>query len=49
MSGSSVYESSAQDTEKHGKYGSGAPLSSFPMPLVVVPGEHGGCLSSVSE
>ena len=37
LSGSSVNESCAQDTEqKHGKHGSGAPLSSFPLLLVVV-------------
>ena len=35
----------AQDTEqKHGKHGSGAPLSSFLL-LFVVRSEHGGCLS----
>ena len=40
----------AQDTEqKHGKHGSGAPLSSFPLLLVVVLAEHGGCLSSVDR
>ena len=47
LSGSSVNGSCAQDTEqKHGKHGSGAPLSSFPLLLVVVLAEHGGCLSS---
>ena len=41
LSGSSVNESCAQDTEqKHGKHGSGAPLSSFPQLLVVVLAEH---------
>ena len=36
-SGSSVNESCAQDTkQKHCKHGSGAPLSSFPLILVVV-------------
>ena len=50
LSGSSVNESSAQDTEqKHDKHGSGAPLSSFLLLLVVVLAEHGGCLSSVSS
>ena len=50
LSGSSVYESCAQDTEqKHGKHGSGAPLSSCPLLLVVVLAEHGGCLSSVDR
>ena len=50
LSGSSVNESCAQDTEqKHGKHGSGAPLSSFPLLLVVVLAEHGGCLSSVDR
>ena len=40
----------AQDTEqKHGKHGSGAPLSSFPLLLVVVLAEHGGCLSFVDR
>ena len=40
----------AQDTEqKHGKLGSGAPLSSFLLILVVVLAEHGGCLSSVDR
>ena len=40
----------AQDTEqKHGKDGSGAPLSSFLVLLVVVLAEHGGCLSSVDR
>ena len=40
----------AQDTEqKHGKHGSGTPLSSFPLLLVVVLAEHGGCLSSVDR
>ena len=40
----------AQDTEqKHGKHGGGAPLSSFPLLLVVVLAEHGGCLSSVDR
>ena len=40
----------AQDTEqKHGKHGSGAPLSSFRLLLVVVLAEHGGCLSSVDR
>ena len=40
----------AQDTEqKHGKHGSGAPLSSFPLLLVVVLAEHGGCLASVDR
>ena len=43
-------QSVAQDTEqKHGKHGSGAPLSSFPLLLVVVLAEHGGCLSSVDR
>ena len=47
LSGSSMNESCAQDTEqKHGKHGSGAPLSSFPLLLVVVLAKHGGCLSS---
>ena len=50
LSGSSVNESCAQDTEqKHGKHGSGAPLNSFPLLLVVVLAEHGGCLSSVDR
>ena len=50
LSDSSVNESSAQDTEqKHGKHGCGAPLSSFPLLLVVVLAEHGGCLSSVDR
>ena len=50
LSGSSVNESCAQDTEqKHGKHGSGAPLSSFPLILVVVLAEHGGRLSSVDR
>ena len=50
LSGSSVNESCAQDTEqKHGEHGSGAPLSSFPVLLVVVLAEHGGCLSSVDR
>ena len=50
LSGSSVNESCAQDTEqKHGKHGGGAPLSSFPLLLVVVFAEHGGCLSSVDR
>ena len=50
LSGSSVNESCAQDTEqKHGKHDSGAPLSSFPLLLVVVLAEHGGCLSSVDR
>ena len=40
----------AQDTEqKHGKHGSGAPLSSFPLILAVVFTEHGGRLSSVDR
>ena len=40
----------AQDTEqKHGKHGSGALLSSFPLLLVVVLAEHCGCLSSVDR
>ena len=40
----------AQDTEqKHGKDGSGAPLSSFPLILAVVLAEHGGRLSSVDR
>ena len=40
----------AQDTEqKHGKHGSGALLSSFPLLLGVVLAEHGGCLSSVDR
>ena len=40
----------AQDTEqKHGKHGSGAPLSSFPLILAVVLAEHGGRLSSVDR
>ena len=43
-------ESCAQDTEqKHGKHGSGASLSSFPLILVVVLAEHSGCLSSVDR
>ena len=43
-------QSVAQDTEqKHGKHGSGAPLSSFPLLLRVVLAEHGGCLSSVDR
>ena len=47
---SSTHESCAQDTEeKHGKHGSGALLSSFPLLLVVVLAEHGGCLSSVDR
>ena len=47
---SSVNESCAQDTEqKHGKHGSGAPLSSFPLILAVVLAEHGGRLSSVDR
>ena len=38
----------AQDTEqKHGKHGGGAPLSSFPLLLVVVLAKHAGCLSFV--
>ena len=50
LSGSSVKESCAQDTEqKHGKHASGALLSSFPLLLVVVLAEHGGCLSSVDR
>ena len=50
LSGSSVNESCAQDTEQqHGKHGSGALLSSFPVLLVVVLAEHGGCLSSVDR
>ena len=50
LSGSSVYESCAQDTEQiHGKHGSGALLSSFPLLHVVVLVEHGGCLSSVDR
>ena len=50
LSGSSVYKSCAQDTEqKHGQHGSGAPLSSFPLLLVVVLVEHGGCLSCVDR
>ena len=41
---------SREDTEqKHGKHGSGALLSSFPLLLVVVLAEHGGCLSSVDR
>ena len=40
----------AQDTEqKHRKHGSGALLSSFPLLLVAVLAEHGGCLSSVDR
>ena len=40
----------AQDTEQqHCKHGSGAPLSSFPLLLVVVLAEHSGCLSSVDR
>ena len=40
-------QSVAQDTEQmHGKHGSGALLSSFPLLLVVVLVEHVGCLSS---
>ena len=40
----------AQDTEqKHGKHGSGAWLSSFPLILAVVLTEHGGRLSSVDR
>ena len=35
--------------QKHGKHGSGAPLSSFPLLLVVVLAEHGVCLSSVDR
>ena len=35
--------------QKHGKHDSGAPLSSFPLLLVVVLAEHGGCLSSVGR
>ena len=39
-----------QDTEqKHGQHGSRAPLSSFPLILVVVLAEHGGSLSSVNR
>ena len=50
LSGSSVNESCAQDTEQiHGKHGSGALLSSFPLLLVAVLAEHGGCLSSVDR
>ena len=50
VSGSSVNESCAQDTEqKHGKHGHGALLSSSPLLLVVVLAEHGGCLSSVDR
>ena len=50
FSGSSVNESCAQDTEqKHNKHGSGALLSPFPLLLVVVLAEHGGCLSSVDR
>ena len=50
LSGSSVNESCAQDTEqKHGKRGSGALLSSFPLLLGVVLAEHGGCLSFVDR
>ena len=47
LSGSSVKESCAQDTEPiHGKHGSGALLGSFPLLFVVVLVEHVGCLSS---
>ena len=50
LSGSSVNESCAQDTEQvHGKHGSGALLSSFPLLLVEVLAEYGGCLSSVDR
>ena len=50
LSGSSVNESCAQDAEQiHGKHGSGELLSSFPLLLVVVLAEHGGCLSSVGR
>ena len=50
LSGSSVNESCAQDTEqKHSKHGSGTLLSSFPLLLVAVLAEHGGCLSSVDR
>ena len=43
-------QSVAQDTEQiHGKHGSGALLSSFPLLLVAVLAEHGGCLSSVDR
>ena len=48
--GSSVNASCAQDTEQiHGKHGSGALLSFFPLLLVAVLAEHGGCLSSVDR
>ena len=44
------HKSVAQDTvQKHCKHGSGALLSSFPLLLVVVLAEHGGCLSSVDR
>ena len=44
------HKSVAQDAEqKHGKHGSGALLSSFPVLLVVVLAEHCGCLSSVDR
>ena len=44
------HKSVAQDTEqKYGKHGSGALLSSFPLLVVAVLAEHGGCLSSVDR
>ena len=43
-------QSVAEYTEqKHCKHGSGALLSSFPLLLVVVLAEHGGCLSSADR
>ena len=39
----------ARWTQIHCKHGCGAPLSSFPLLLVVVLAEHGGCLSSVDR
>ena len=42
-------KSVARWTQIHGKHGSGAPLSSFLLLLVVVLAEHGGCLSSVDR
>ena len=50
LSGSSVNESCAQDTEQiHGKHGSGALLSPFPLLFVAGLAEHGGCSSSVDR
>ena len=50
LSGSSVDESCAKDTVPIlGKHGSGASLNPFPLLLVVVLAEHGGCLSSVDR